>query len=135
MEGPVPDTQQLWLLWVSFLISQCVFLGILLFLSPDGDADLVMVIALGAVGLFEILFGLFGVPLVMWKSPAQTAYLVRWALHEAGVVSGFALVFVGGPMPVFLGLLGVSFIAMWLTRPTADAVTAWEMRRLGDDQQ
>ncbi len=127
----MPDMTTARTLWFAFIVSQLVFLVVVnVGLTDPPELDWAVVGPLAAVAMFEGVFGLVGVPAVFRKQPAQSAWIIRWAFFEAMTITGLVTAFVGAPLALFYGLFGLSLVCLALTRPTADAFTEWEMRRL-----
>lgn len=96
--------------------------------NPTGDASMLAV--LGMVAGTTALFSVWGASLTMPKAPAQTVWIMRFAGAESVALFGLVAHMVGAPAGVTAGFFVLAYVLLILARPTADAITAWEMRRL-----
>jgi hypothetical protein len=135
-----PAYNTLRILWLAFIPSHLALLGVRFMVPPTtgggGPPDAVFVVlSLGFV------VALFVVPRLaaFQRMPANTAWIIRFALAETIAVQSFALHVLGGSLPVGLGLAALGLLMHLLQVPTADRFTRWEMEREGQggrsDQQ
>ncbi len=125
---------QLRILWPAFLVSHGILFGVFMFgLAGQADVAPTVPIALAVVAFAEWAFGLFLAPRFFAQLHAQSAWLVRWAFFESVTIMAGVASFTGGPVIVSVVLFVLALVGMVLTRPTLEAVTAWEVRRLSDE--
>lgn len=121
------------LIWFALVVGGHVIAPLALLASAPGqEADPVVAGALTLAGLGEAGVALIGAPLLFRKVPARSAFIIRWGLCTSvslmGAIAGFL-----GALPVTFGLWALGFAGMVAFRPTPDAFTAWELRRLEDE--
>lgn len=113
--------QQLRILWVSMLTSQLVF-PVLSWVLADRSAsapDAVVGVLVG-VGLLEAALSLaWGRAVALTPTPNRS--IIRWAFAEAVTLSGFTLVFLGGP-PLAGGCLMATGFVLILVQPPTEQV-------------
>lgn len=129
MDGPV---KLLWIQWGVMVFAQLLIPTVLVSLGqPSGD-PVITYVPLGMV-VPELLFAMVGVPMLFKHVPAQTAYIIRWAMLTSVALFGAVSGFLGASPLLVVAVVMVAVGCMAVTRPTADAYTAWEMNRLADD--
>ena len=126
------EVRSLQFLWIAFVITPLLFaflaFGGPLPAPPPGDP--MMAVTLGGLAALVGAFGLVGAPLVLKNMAAQPAYLVRFSCAEAIGVFGLVAHLTGASAPVVIAFFGISFGFTVIMRPTEEAYTRWELRRM-----
>ncbi|MFT4621404.1 MAG: hypothetical protein ACI8PZ_000056 [Myxococcota bacterium] len=126
------EVRSLQILWIAFAVTPLLFaliaFGGVLPAPPAGDP--MMAATLGVLATLVGAFGLVGAPLVLKNMAAQPAYLVRFSCAEAIGVFGLVAHVSGASAPVVIAFLGISFGFTVIMRPTEEAYTRWELRRM-----
>jgi hypothetical protein len=119
--------QTLLVIWSSMCSSIVMFFVIAVLVAPQGagEVDATVPLVLVLVGFAESMFALVGAPLVLKGKPAQTAWIIRFALMEAAALFGFVAYWLGATLPG-AALMGWALFGQFLQVPTAARVEAWE---------
>lgn len=122
-------------LWFAFASTQMIF-PVVAFVArpPETEPDPVILMVLGGLMVVESGFGLVGVPLLFRNVPASSAFLIRFAVFEAVSIFGFVGTFLGGPMALSIAGSAVAVGLLATAFPTDERYTAWEVRRLGEQE-
>lgn len=112
-------------------MAQVIITVLLIGLAPaDAEPDWMVLGVLYGMVPVEAGFALAVAPIVFRKTLASSAYIIRWAMLTAACIFGAVASMLGGPAALAGLCWLVAAVGMVLTRPTRDAFTAWEMRRL-----
>ena len=129
------EFRNLTIVWAAMCTTVLILAGVS-FVFPEVPAEppaLTMVLMLAVIAGSTGAMGVIGVPLFLKHLNAQSAGIVRFACGESVALYGVVAAFLGAS-PAIFGLFFVASLSVLLwVRPTADAFTAWEMRR-GDSQ-
>lgn len=125
-----PAARERWILWAALLVSQLVYLGILLSgMAPgDGGGPAILPLLLGAIGVGEAaLAHLFwrrasGSGRAAHEPPPEpasafTSSVLAWTLDESVAISALVLGFLGFPAATWGLFSGAAFVLMLVHRP------------------
>jgi len=128
-----PELQTLRIIWFAFVASITVFQIILLFMGlPQVAPEWTLGGIFAVCALGPAAFGVFGVPLFLRNTVAQSAFIVRFACFESVAMFGFIAAIVANLPALSLGMAVVAWALLASVFPTEERYTAWELRRLGE---
>jgi hypothetical protein len=127
------ENRMLWVQWLAMAVATLVLPAVTTSLAgaPHEDPMVPLVALLPAVP--ELIIAIAVLPRILVKTPAQSAFVIRWAfLVSAAIFAGVAS-YMGATAWLVVPVVAAAFLGMLTARPSAEAYTAWEVRRMEQD--